>query len=187
MRYVWAGLIWICHTYSMTGNLSLNGCLGATQSLQPFTREPGSVCVWMYAHSIDSVHLCYCTRPWVRMSACEWARPTKCTTDTCHSPWSAHFNDFIDMNVFLSTDHFSFECSEDVSLCTHGCCEECAARSPNAVVFNMNLSQNYRSHSESHTHSKKKLSDQILLILNSRIRSHTHRIKATKKKIIEEN
>lgn len=76
----------------MTGNLSLNGCLGATQSPQPFTRERvlvggGYECVLTHMNEVP-----VCQRE-------------LCVVHTWHFPQSAHFNDFIDMNVFLLTDH----------------------------------------------------------------------------------
>lgn len=58
-------------------------------------RRREHICASMLAHMTKCVLVC--------VSVC----PAQCAADTWHFPWSAHFNDFIDMNVFLSIDHIS--------------------------------------------------------------------------------
>lgn len=57
------------------------------------TSKSANLYVSVSAH--EHVHVC--------MSVC----PAQCAADTWHFPWSAYFNDFMDMNVFLTIDHVS--------------------------------------------------------------------------------
>lgn len=49
------------------------------------------VCVHTHINNNIPVHLC--------------GAYSMCGVDTWHFPWSAHFNDFIDMNLYLSIYH----------------------------------------------------------------------------------
>lgn len=74
MQGVCAWLIWICHTYSMTGNLSLNGCLRAMQSPLPFMTERVFMCGWVWncvcAHALIRTYLHVCVSAHVCVLVC---------------------------------------------------------------------------------------------------------------------
>lgn len=59
------------------------------------------------AHNIHSREKKPCTHHQSYACLSERVCPTQCVADTWHFPWSVHFNDFIDVNVFLSADHIS--------------------------------------------------------------------------------
>lgn len=120
----------------MTANLSLNGCLGATQSPQPFMRERVFACgrcecvCAQYTFMRKNLYICVSAHD--QGYACLCVCPTQCVADTWHFPWSAHFNDFIDVNVFLSIDHIH-NSAVKICLC-HLCVLRCAGTSERMVV-----------------------------------------------------
>lgn len=55
------------------------------------------VCVHTHTLIITYLYIC--------VNVCACVGPILCVADTWHFPWSAHFNDFIDMNLYLSIYH----------------------------------------------------------------------------------
>lgn len=61
----------------------------------------------IYSHEKKSLYICVSAHDQSYARLSERVCPAQCVADTWHFPWSAHFNDFIDVNVFLSADHIS--------------------------------------------------------------------------------